>query len=77
LQRYGVRFEHIPVKKEYRLEISFYKRAGGVAAQTALRRYVTTLVERHGEPEYAGASRFKGEAYAQFSKADMRVLGER
>ena len=74
LQNWGVHFEHVPVKKEYLLKMSFDKSAGGVDAMKALRRYTTTLVEKHGEPKYAGASRFKGDAYAQFSKADMRVM---
>jgi hypothetical protein len=73
LEDYGVRFKHVPVKK-YALKMSFDKSAGGIEGLKALRRYGAALIEKYGEPEYAGASRFKGEAYAQFSKADMRVL---
>lgn len=73
---YGVHFEHTPTKKEYALKMSFERSAGGVDGLKALERYVAALIDTHGEPEYVGASRFRGEAYTQFSKADMRVLGE-
>lgn len=75
LEEYGVRFEHVPgEKKDYVLTMSFDKKAGGVEVLKALQRFATVLVERYGEPEYAGASRFRGDAYAEFSRADMRDL---
>jgi len=75
LEEYGVRFKHVPgEKKDYVLTMSFDKKAGGVEVLKALQRFATVLVEMHGEPEYAGASRFKGDAYAKFSRADMRDL---
>jgi hypothetical protein len=76
LRDLGVSVEHIPFgKNEWQLKMSFDHGAGGVPAMGALKRYVTTLVAQHGEPEYAGSSRYKGETYVRFSRADMQVLG--
>jgi hypothetical protein len=38
--------------------------------------YSSSLVKSYGEPEYAGSARYEEEAYARFSRADMRDLGE-
>jgi hypothetical protein len=56
--------------------MSFKKRAGGQASLKALKHYTLALAKIHGEPKYAGNSRLIGEAFALFSKADMRILGE-
>jgi hypothetical protein len=75
LADFGVRVEHVPVaRKAWRLTMSFDEEAGGPAAMGALQRYVAGLLDAYGEPEYAGSSRYKGQAYERFSRADMRVL---
>lgn len=75
LQGLGVRVEHVPLTKQsWMLRMGFDEAAGGVAGLRALKRFAAELVEMHGEPIYAGNSRYKGEAYARFSKADMRGL---
>jgi hypothetical protein len=60
--------------KNWRFTMSFGKKAGGKAALIALKKYIEALVREHGEPVYAGNTRFKGNAYKLFSKADMRIL---
>jgi hypothetical protein len=60
--------------KNWRFTMSFGKKAGGKAALKALKKYIEALVKEHGEPVYAGNTRFKGDAYKLFSKADMRIL---
>lgn len=72
---FGMKWEYVPLKKGWLLKLSFEeKEAGDSATLNALRQYTTRLSERYGEPVYAGNSRFTGEAFALFSKADMRVL---
>jgi hypothetical protein len=41
----------------------------------ALKSYVTHLIEIFGEPEYAGRSSYKGEAYDNFKRVNMQVMG--
>jgi hypothetical protein len=77
LKDLDVRIEHEPLtKKTWRLRMSVGDdaRAGGMLE--ALKDYTSALVEAYGEPVYAGSGRYKGEAFACFSKADMRVLGK-
>ena len=74
LKDLGVRVEFAPLKKDWLLKLSFEEAAGGDAALKALMRYITTLVEKHGEPIYAGRTRLKGQAFALFSKANMWSL---
>jgi hypothetical protein len=72
LRNFGVRVEHAPLtKKTWRLRLSLDDGAGGVAAMRALQGYVGSLIDGFGEPEYAGSSRYKGEAFARFCRADM------
>jgi hypothetical protein len=74
LKSYGVKGEFVPSKKEWLMKLSFGKKAGGTAALKALKKYVTRLAEQHGEPVYAGSTRYKGKAFILFSKADMGIL---
>ena len=74
LKDFGVQGEFEPLKKGWLLRLSFNESAGGVAALKALKRYTTSLVKKYSEPVYAGNTRYKGEAFTLFSKADMRVL---
>lgn len=75
LHDFGVKIDHIPsTSKDWLLRMTFDDPAGGAAGLRALKRYVTRLIERHGAPTYAGSSRYKGEAFSRFSKADMRPL---
>jgi hypothetical protein len=75
LRELGVVLAHTPLgRKAWRLEMSFGEVAGGPAALQALQRYATRLVEVYGRPAYAGSSRYRGEAYRCFSRADMGVL---
>ncbi len=78
LQDLGVRVAHMPLARSaWRLEATFDEAAGGTPAMEALGRYTQHLVQCHGEPRYAGRSRYRGEAYARFSRADMSDLGNR
>jgi len=74
LGEYGLTFEFTPLEEGWSLALSFGKPAGGAAALSILKRYATLLSERHGEPQYAGSTRFRGQAFTLFSKADMSVL---
>jgi hypothetical protein len=76
LKEHGVDWMYESQDNGWSLKMSFKKRAGGQASLKALRHYTLELAEKHGEPLYAGNSRLKGEAFALFSKADMRILGE-
>ena len=72
LQDLGVTVTHLPLARSaWRLEATFGEAAGGTRAMEALGRYTQRLVERHGEPKYIGRSRYRGEAYARFARADM------
>lgn len=76
LQVQGIAVEHLPLARNaWRLEATFDDKAGGALAMAALGRYTQQLVEAHGEPKYAGRSRYLGEAYERFSRADMSDLG--
>jgi hypothetical protein len=68
-----VKFEPLG-KKTWKLYLT-NDDAEGAGMLRALKDYITALVEAYGAPEYAGSNKYKGEAYAQFSRADMRVLG--
>lgn len=76
LHDYGVRWEFKPLKKGWLLKLSFKEKAGGRETLKTLKKYVVSLAEEYGEPVYAGNSRLKGNAFALFSKADMRVLSK-
>jgi hypothetical protein len=77
LRDFGVEVEHVALsRKDWLLKMSVEDRAGGDALMKMLMCYAHKLVESYGEPEYAGSARYKGEAYARFSKADMRDFGE-
>lgn len=72
LQGFGVRVEHVPLtRKTWQLKLSLDRSAGGVTAMRALQGYVASLIDSFGEPEYVGSSRYKGEAFAKFSRAEM------
>jgi hypothetical protein len=75
LQELGVRWEFASLRHGWLFKISFDERAGGQPALDALKCYVSGLVKQHGEPTYAGNSRYKGEAYARFVRADMQGMG--
>jgi hypothetical protein len=75
LQDLGVCWEFVSLRDGWLFKLSFDERAGGQPALEALKRYVAGLAEQHGEPTYAGDSRYKGEAYARFARADMTGLG--
>ncbi|UCD92454.1 MAG: hypothetical protein JSV43_00535 [Methanobacteriota archaeon] len=77
LKGHGVRGEFLPSKKDWKIRLTFNKKAGGKATLKALKNYAKKLVDKHGEPTYKGSSRFKGKAYSLFAKADMRILRER
>lgn len=78
LQDLNVRVEHEPLtKKTWRLRMLVADDAQGSCILEALKDYTSTLVEAHGEPVYAGSGRYRGEAFACFSKADMQCLAER
>jgi hypothetical protein len=70
----GVRYEFKSSKKDWIFRLSFLKKAGGSDALKALKNYVGRLVGVYGEPEYVGASKYKGKAFTLFKKTDMRVL---
>jgi hypothetical protein len=55
--------------------MSVTNEAGGIQILRALQGYAAALVEEFGEPTFKGAYRYKGNAYAHFSRADMRVPG--
>lgn len=74
LHDFGVGIEFEKRGKDWRFTMSFSKMAGGKAALNALKNYIARLVEEHGEPIYAGNTRFKGDAFKLFLKADMRIL---
>jgi hypothetical protein len=72
---FGVTIEHLPLtRKAWLLEMALDDQAGGQEVLTALCDYVGALIEAHGEPKYAGSSRYRGEAYYRFSRADMTDL---
>lgn len=71
LEDLKVHCEFVPLKRGWLLKLSFGEEAGGKAALDALKRYAVGLGEKYGEPLYAGNTRFKGEAFARFSKVDM------
>lgn len=71
LEDLGARWEFASLGDGWLFKLSFDERAGGQPTLEALKRYVARLVEQHGEPTYAGSSRYKGEAYARFARADM------
>lgn len=68
----GATIEHTPLtRKAWLLTMSLSATAGGAEALQALCRYVQGLVDAYGEPKYVGSSRYAGEAFERFSKADM------
>ena len=74
LQDFGVTIAHVPTgRRDWLLEMSVDDESGGINTLGALRGYAAALVGEHGEPTYRGSYRYKGEAYARFSRADMRV----
>jgi hypothetical protein len=79
LGEYGVRCEHVPVEEEgwltptgalrksgWYMKMSLDEDAGGVTVLDALRAYAARLDEAYGK-----------NAFRRFSRADMRVLGDR
>jgi hypothetical protein len=75
LQDFGVTLEHVPMgKRDWLLKMSVVEEAGGVHTMEALQAYTAALVEEYGEPTYRGASRYKGDAYTHWSRADLRVV---
>ncbi len=70
----GLRHEFEASKKDWTFSLYFTEKAGGEKTLEALKSYVERLIEEHGNPEYSGASNFKGKAFNLFKKADMRVL---
>jgi hypothetical protein len=71
----GISGEHIPEgRNDWLLRLSFDDRAGGRAALRALADYTSALVAQHGEPEYVGSSKYKGEAFKRFAAADMHDI---
>jgi len=76
LHGFGMRYNFETSKRDWTLEIHFTKKAGGSNTLKAFKKYVEKLVEEYGKPEYMWASRFKGEAFTRFKKADMRVLAK-
>jgi hypothetical protein len=74
LREYGINIDFEKRGKGWRFTLSFDKKAGGKAALSALKNYATWLADEHGEPTYAGNSRFKGNAFKQFSRIDMKIL---
>lgn len=77
LKDFGINVEFVQLKKAWKLKMSFTKKAGGTAALKALKKFTTKLANKYGEPTYAGNTRFKGRAFALFSKADMSVLAKK
>ncbi len=76
LHGFGLRHKFEASNRDWTFEIHFTKKAGGSNTLKGLEEYVHKLVEEYGQPKYAGASRFKGEAFTHFKKADMRVLAK-
>jgi hypothetical protein len=77
LQDFDVKIEHEPLsKKTWRLRMAVGGNAGGSRMLGALKDYTGTLVDVHGEPAYVGSGRYKGDASACFSKADMQALAK-
>jgi hypothetical protein len=74
LEDLGARWEFASLRDGWLFKLSFDERAGGQPALEALKCYVARLVEQHGEPTHAGSSRYKGEAYSRFARADMAGL---
>jgi hypothetical protein len=74
LRGLGVNIDFERRDKNWRFTMSFDKKAGGNAALHALKVLAERLVEEHGEPVYVGNTRFKGDAFKLFLKADMRIL---
>ncbi len=70
----GLRHKFETSKKNWTFTLYFTKKAGGGNTLKAFKSYVDRLIDEYGQPEYAGASRFKGKAFTLFKKADMRVL---
>ena len=75
MKKFGVTGKFIPMKdSEWILQLSFNKKAGGRKSLVALKQFTSALVKKYGEPKYAGKSKLKGEAFALFSIADMRII---
>lgn len=75
MKGFGAKGEFVSRKPHgWQLKLSFDMKAGGASTLQALRRYATKLVEKYGEPKYAGSSQLKGKAYSLFAKTDMSVL---
>lgn len=74
LRDFGVNIDFEKRDKNWKFVMSFGEKAGGKAALRALKKYIEALVKEHGESVYLGNTRFKGNAFRLFSKAEMRIL---
>ncbi|NIM96138.1 MAG: DUF3795 domain-containing protein [Anaerolineales bacterium] len=74
LKSYGVPWEFETSNGGWFLVLSFDDDVGGLSALKALHVYVEKLVDGFGDAEYAGSTRFKGESFQRFSRADMQFL---
>lgn len=73
LEDFGVTVQFQPLEANWFLKLYLDDAVGGDQALRALKQYAVALVEKHGEPEYAGSCKLRGEAFVRFSRADMRL----
>lgn len=75
LADFGIIIKHEPLsKKEWLLTMAMSDQVNGRSRLEALKSYVTHLIKIFGEPEYAGSSKYKGEAYDRFRRLDMQAM---
>ena len=60
--------------RNWEIKLSLAGDHDGLDALQALQKYVRTLCEVYGKPEWKGSHRYAGKAYEYFSTADMTVF---
>ena len=67
LKGFDLHVEHVHIdRKRWHLKLRAGTGAGGSDTLRSLSAYVKALVDRFGDPEYAGSYRLRGEAYTRF-----------
>ena len=74
LKKNGIQIEFKPSKKDWTLTLSVEKDNGGPEILKVLKLYISSLVEKYGEPVYVNSYNLKGKAFKLFGKVDMSYL---
>ncbi len=74
LSTYGIHIEFKSSRKSWVLILGLDKPDGGSAILESLKIYISRLVEKYGEPIYAGSYDLKGKGFKLFTRLEMNDL---